>query len=169
MQLLLDAALAASSPDAKILLCAIFEKKGVKAGTVADSNTLLLQMKERINAREGRERVFWEGQPKEIDLSVHLADAAHLNFVGYQIWERALSRRIGELLGEKVEEVSGPASGSGAKSATDALSKLKLSGGPRSDVGGASQPTLGGGAPKASGVSKPVLNLASQNDFPILG
>lgn len=51
-----------------------------------------------MNLKEGRERVFWQPMPSDIDLKEHLADNAHLNREGYAIWDKILSTKIDELL-----------------------------------------------------------------------
>lgn len=99
-QLLLEAILAVSSPDAKIIFYEIFPRKDIDQQQVNYSNTLLWDMVQSVNARLGRERIFWERMPEAIDVNRHYVDQVHLNVVGYEIWERILSKRIKELLDE---------------------------------------------------------------------
>ena len=98
--LLLRAIFSKANDDTKILLCGIFERRDMQEGQVKESNGRLLEMVHKMNAKEGRERVFWEGMPDTIDLKKHLADQAHLNRIGYEIWDKVLSARIEELLNE---------------------------------------------------------------------
>lgn len=57
-----------------------------------------MEMVTKLNVKEGKERVFWEPMPRSINLKTHLADNAHLNKAGYEIWDQVLSARIEELL-----------------------------------------------------------------------
>lgn len=70
----------------------------MEPGQVRGSNELLLELLRKINAAEGRERIFWQSMPGSIDLRKHLADNAHLNRQGYAIWDQVLSNRIEELM-----------------------------------------------------------------------
>ena len=98
LRLLLNAVLCASNVKTKVLLCGIFERLDMGAEQITRSNELMLQTVHEFNVQHGMERVYWQGQPQEIDLRKHLADKAHLNRKGYEIWDRALSARIQELI-----------------------------------------------------------------------
>ena len=98
IRLLLDAVLCASDAETKVLLCGIFERRDIGGEQVRRSNELMLQAVHETNSQQGMERIFWQGQPQQIDLRKHLADKAHLNRKGYEIWDQALSTRITELI-----------------------------------------------------------------------
>ena len=98
LRLLLDTVLCVSDAETKVLLCGIFERRDIRVEQVRRSNELMLQAVHEINSQQGKERNFWQGQPQEIDLRKHLADKAHLNRKGYEIWDQTLSARITELI-----------------------------------------------------------------------
>ncbi|KAK0119525.1 hypothetical protein ONS95_010967 [Cadophora gregata] len=93
---LLVNALCEVTPQSKVLICGLFERKDVLDDCVGDTNGKLKGLVEKSGLGE---RVGWL-EPPTLIKEEHLDDHVHLNEVGYGIWEGVLFQRIEEMLEE---------------------------------------------------------------------
>lgn len=93
---LLLQALLRIAPRSRVLCCEIFRRKDVAEGLVEESNALLREMIEVVNAGLEERRIEWLDAPTGVTME-RLQDHVHLNKEGYRIWDEVLFKRIEEM------------------------------------------------------------------------